>query len=184
MNGELVYLDAGVLVNLCATKRAEEILLAGPYRCAVVEKMREEPLSFWAEALEAGSEQPQSERLPFDTLVHHNALELHEFVFEQCGETFINFAVAFCDVQAMMLAMAVTNLAPVATDDRRIRRELRQLTPTVQVLSTLSLLQSWQQKLHLSDQEMQLLARLVTRRALFNPAEDDPLASWWRELVK
>lgn len=184
MSGELVYLDAGVLVNLCATKRADEILREGPYQYAIVGEMREEPLTYWAEALEPLAEPPQSERLPFDRLIQNNALALHPFSFEQCGETFIDFAVTFRDVQAMMLALAVTNHAAIATDDRYIRRELRRFVPTIPVLSTLSLLHAWQGKLHISDQDMQLLMQLIAKRAFFIPVEDDPLAPWWNRLVR
>ncbi len=177
-----LYLDRGVLLNLCATEHTVEILRALPYQFAVLEDMCQSPLFLYSQSQES-EELSSHQEISIAPLVSAGVLRVEHFEREQYKQAFLAFALHFPDRQAALLALAEQSDAALALDDKCTRRVLHRLAPNLLVISTLTCLYTWQVSTELPDVDMRSILRDVAHRAQFTPPEDDPLCGWWQGLV-
>ena len=179
----LLYIDRGVLTNLCATECAVEILQALPYCCATLNVVVEMPLFLWSTS-RAGEELSARTEAPLISLLNSGVLEVHPAQRELYRQIFIVFACHFRDVQADLFTLATAHSATLAVDDGCTRRILHDIAPDLSLTSTLTLLQSWQIKHQLPDAVVQPALQSMAYKAQFMPLEDDPLLMWWEKIIK
>ncbi len=177
-----LYLDRGVLLNLCATGYAVEILRALPYQCTVLEDICQSPLFLWTQS-QGGEELLEREEIAIAPLVSTGVLRVEHFEREQYKQAFVAFALHIRDRQAAMLAIAEQSDAALALDDKCTRRVLRRLAPHLLVISTLTCLYTWQMNVEIPDADMRAILKDVVHRAQFTPPDDDPLCGWWQGIV-
>lgn len=177
-----LYLDRGVLLNLCATGRTVEVLRALPYQCTVLEDICQSPLFLWTQS-HGGEELLEYEEITIDLLVSAGVLRVEHFVRERYKQAFVAFALHIRDRQAALLAIAEQRNGVLALDDKCTRRVLHRLAPHVPVISTLTCLYTWQMSGELPDTDMQAILKDVANKAQFTPPEDDPLYAWWQGIM-
>lgn len=178
-----LYIDRGVILNLCATGRIVEILETLPYRCTVLDDVCQTPLLLCTNTQE--DEEPlEREEISMASLVSTGVLEVEHFEQERYRQAFVAFAFHIRDRQAALLTVAEQRSATLAVDDKCIRRVLHRLAPYVPVMSTLTCLYTWQMKLQLPDADMRTTLRNMAHQAQFTPSDDDSLFAWWQRLVR
>jgi len=170
-------------VNLWAAEYAREILLAQPYRCAILDEPSAVPLLLWPTN---GSEKELTEReaVSITSLIQSGVLEVHQLPKEQHAQIYIKFARYISDKQTALFTLVATQGALLASDDKRTRRVFRLFFPDSPILSTLTLFHTWQEHDHIDDTDLRKIGQMVEQRAQFLPPEDDPLFFWWRQLIK
>lgn len=178
-----LYIDRGVLLNLCATGHMGDILKALPFRCIILDEMCQSPLMLWTNSQEDEG-LVEHEGVSIASLVSAGVLEVEHFEQERYGQAFVAFASYIPDRQAALLTLAEQLDATLAVDDKRIRRVLHRLAPYVPIKSTLSCLYTWQMSLRLLDSQMQPILRKMAYRAQFTPSDGDPLLDWWQRIVR
>lgn len=191
--GDLVLLDACCLINLFATRRAEKILEALPYRFAVARYVvEEEVLEIGAE--EGGEDSPSnagrvSLHPVLADLIQRRMLEKLDVETVEEEAELVRFAAKLDDGEAHTCALALVRGARVATDDKKAIRVVRaswkrrghEVEP---VLRTSDLLFSWARAHGIGDADLVRIVRAVARRASFFPAKDDPHFERWMELLQ
>ena len=177
-----LYLDGGVLLNLCATGHAVEILRALPYQCAILEDICQTPLFLWTQS-NGGEELLEREEIAIAPLVSAGVLRVEHFEREQYKQAFVIFALRIRDRQAALLALVEQSDAALALDDKCTRRVLHRLAPHVLVISTLTCLYTWQMNVELPDGDLRAILIDVAHKAQFTPLDDDPLCGWWQRIV-
>lgn len=180
--GNLLYIDKNMIANFWATEHAREILLAQPYRCAILDEPGIFPLLLWSEF--GGEEEPiEREEVSITSLIQSGLLEAHQLQREQHVQTYIRFAQHISDKQAALFTLVATQGALLASDDQRTRRIFRQLFPDISIMSTLTFFHTWQKHDHIDDTDLRKIGQVVERRTQFLPPKDDPLLPWWRSLM-
>jgi hypothetical protein len=181
--GSLLYIDRNMIANFWAAEHAREILLAQPYRCAILEEPSIVPLLLWSAK---GSEEEQTEReeVSIASLTQSGVLEAHQLQREHHVQTYIRFAQLISDKQAALFTLVVTQGALLASDDQRTRRIFRQFFPDISIMSTLTFFHTWQKHDHVDDTDLRKIGQIVEQRTQFLPPKDDPLLPWWRHLIK
>jgi hypothetical protein len=181
-SSKTLYLDRGVLLNLCATGHAVEILRALSYQCAVLDDIYPSPLFLWTQS-HGGEELLECQEIAIAPLVSAGVLSVEHFEREQYKQAFVAFALHIPDRQAALLALAEQSDAALALDDKCTRRVLHRLAPHQPVISTLTCLYTWQVSAEIPDVDMRSIVRDVAQRAQFTPPDDDPLCGWWQGIV-
>ena len=137
-----LLLDANCLLNLYATGRLREITVALPYQFWVADYVVEyEALFIWRPGpTDARDVQEPVDLTPLleESLIQRKCLE---HPAEEA--TYVDLAALMDDGEAITGALAFHRGSSVATDDRKARRVLGQYAPSVQLVSTLELLNLW-----------------------------------------
>lgn len=183
-----VFLDSGVLVNLLASGCPDAICTEGPFQYAVAEGVLVQPIPLWkpSEDDDGQFETPQAlaaapQMVNAGELIATGAVTA--FSFESCIVPFVNFAVHLSDNQAKAAALAHSCSAHLATDDRKMRRTLRDLKVGVPLHSTTEIIREWQLASRRTDEEVRSVVQTIATRAQFWPPDDDPMAGWWHQFL-
>ncbi|MBI4311322.1 MAG: hypothetical protein HY681_06015 [Chloroflexi bacterium] len=180
----LLFLDAGPLLNLYATGRIRDIVLAWPSRVGVADYvLEEEALYIWG----PGREPAQEDRQPVDLspLVAEGVIAVYRLETVEERATFVDLAAFMDDGEAVTAALAAHREAAVATDDRKARRAIRERVPDVPLVSTLELLKQWADSLEPpTPDELRTAMLAMQSGATFTPGERDPLYAWWRHRLQ
>src|SRR5258708_22655655 len=148
-----LYIDRGVLLNLCATGYVGDILKALPFRCIILDDVCQSPLMLWTNPQEDEG-LVEHERVSIASLVSTGVREVEHFEQERFRQAFVAFASYIPDRQAALLTLDEQLDATLAVDDKRTRKVLHQLAPYVPIKSTLSCLKTWQTSLQLPDSQI------------------------------
>ena len=97
--------------------------------------------------------------------------------------SFIDLAANLDDGEAVTGALAFRRGWSVATDDRKARRVLGQLSPPVELVSTLELLKLWAEEVQVPSDELGAAMAEMQSSASYRPGARDPLYEWWRSIV-
>jgi len=178
-----LYIDRGVLLNLCATGYVGDILKALPFRCTILDDVCQSPLMLWTNPQEDEG-LLEHERVSIASLVSSGVLEVEHFEQERYRQAFVAFASYIPDRQAALLTLAEQLHATLAVDDKHTRRALDRLAPYIPIQSTLSCLYIWHVDLQLLDAQMQPILRNMAYQAQFTPPDGDPFLDWWQRIVR
>ena len=97
--------------------------------------------------------------------------------------SFIDLAANLDDGEAVTVALAFRRGWSVSTDDRKARRVLGQLSPPVELVSTLGLLKLWAEEVQVPSDELGAAMAEMQSTASYRPGARDPLYEWWRSIV-
>lgn len=190
---ELVFLDACCLINLFATGRAEEILVALPYRFAVARYVLEQEALEIGTAEASGTSDAGESRVALrpliDDLLDKGIMDELDITSKGEETELVRFAADLDDGEAHTCALAIVRGARVATDDRKAIRVLssawkdqgRHGDP---VMTTSELLFAWADGRDIAEPELIGLVRAVARRASFFPPRRDRHFERWMKLLQ
>jgi hypothetical protein len=172
-SGQLVVLDACVLLNLVASGRPlQEFASAADLSFMVVGQAEREVV--WLDPLDP--EDPR-EQIDLEPLVATGRLQRLVLADDELMR-FVALARELDDGEAATIAVAESRGLAVATDDRKARRILSALDPQPVVTSTAAIVRAWAGSR--SDAEVRGCLTSIERRASFLPPRSDPAREWWR----
>lgn len=173
-----LLIDANCLLNLYATGRLREITIAVPYQFWVADfVVKHEALFVWRPDPTDGRD--VKEPIKLDSLLEEGLIQLMRLEHPAEEDTFVGLAAILDDGEAITGALAVHRGCSVATDDRKARRELGQLSPPVRLVSTLELLKWWGKEAQVSRDELGAAMAEMQLSASYRPGRRDPLYQWW-----
>lgn len=178
----LVPLDACCLLNLCATRRLEDILQALPFRAAATDRAAAEVR--YLRRGGSGADADERDLVDLQPLLAAGLLTILHLETEQEAARFVQLAAELDDGEAMTFALAIERGLTVATDDRKALRLLARVAPHLQAHTTAGLLQRWAALRQVSPSEQRQTLLDVQERARFAPNRDDPLQEWWETAVR
>jgi len=169
-------LDTCVLINLLATGRVAEIVrVVAPSRM-VCSAVSEE--SLYLRPLEA---EGRPEHIDLQTLIAAGILTPCQIEGVEEEDLYVTYALELDDGEAMSLAIAQSRNLVLATDERKARRLARENVPQLSILSTAEIIRAWAQGM--DQRDVIAAVRSILTRARFRPADSDPLALWWNEML-
>jgi hypothetical protein len=167
-------LDADVLMNLLATDRLEEILVASGARGILCPRTR-------AESIYLNPRSPSDPRETIDLSPHiDSGILVEASLDEDETATFIRFAAEVDDGEAQVLAVGLHRGLIVATDDRRARNVAAR--EGIGLLSTPELILAWAVRAGRRSDEHRQAITDIEIRARFRPRPGDPSRSEWDRL--
>ena len=179
----LLVLDACCLLNLYATERMRDIVLALSHRVAVAGYVLEqEALFVWRPVLA----EARDEQVPVDlsALVEEGLLQVLRLEHQEEEAMFVDFAALMDDGEAITGALALHRGYGVATDDRKARRIFADRAPTVPLTSTLELLKRWADQSNVTPETLRSAMLAMRSGASYVPREQEPLHEWWYDIVQ
>lgn len=175
----VVVLDASCLLNLYATGRMREIVVAQPFTLAIADPvLRQETL--YVRATNPATEEEEHVDVDLSPLIQDQLIQVVELQGEPEIGTFVDLSADMDDGEAVTAAIALLRGYGIATDDRKARRVLFQRDPNVGVLSTLELLKRWSEHARIAPRELRAAMAAMESGANYIPGERDPLYGWWR----
>jgi len=173
----IIITDASVLINLAASQVSNEILSNVGFSFAVCPDVIREVR--YLRDSETGKEHS------IDLNDHFEAGRLH--LIEPESDEEFELLVDYSSMlgrgpgEAMCFALAESRGLCVAIDDRRaIRRALRKYTE-FKTIGTLEILQLWQQKRLIGDDQMKAVIDSIERLARFHPSRSHSFFEWWEK---
>ena len=169
-------LDTCVLINLLATGRAPEIVrVIAPSRM-VCSAVSEE--SLYLRPLEA---EGRPEAVDLQLLIAAGVLTPCQIEGVAEEDLYVTYALELDDGEAMSLAIAQSRNLVLATDERKARRLARENAPQLSIISTAEIIRAWAEGKERRD--VIAVVHSILTRARFRPADSDPLALWWNEML-
>ena len=173
-----LLIDANCLLNLYATGRLREIIIAVPYQFWVADfVVKHEALFVWRP--DQTNDRDVQEPVDSDSLLREGLIQLMRLEHPAEEATFVDLAAILDDGEAITGALAVHRGCSFATDDRKARRELGQLSPPVKLVSTLELLKRWGKEAQVPMDELGAALAKMRLSASYIPGRRDPLYQWW-----
>lgn len=176
---EIVLLDSGVLVNLLATNKHEEILNSTNkvYKiCSDVSR----------ETLYLRSEEDLNQRVPVgvESLAKSMGLQIVDVENEEEAGLYINYCIHLDDSEAMSLALSRSRNYNLATDERKIRKLFfEDVKDQARLLYTSDLVKLWATVTNQSIEAIKEIINKVKIKAKFIPSTDDPNFVWWEKFL-
>ncbi len=179
MSRRLLLQDACVLINLMASGRFEDIARGGGWQfvvatavCAETHYMRDPATG---------------ESVPIDLALYFAAGLLEQVRVETEAER--NAYIAYAaqrldDGEAMSLALAQSRHLALATDDRRARLIIERENVSVELHSTVSVLQSWEAQCKVPAAEMRRVLERIRNGARFSPRSMTADHAWWTQRLQ
>jgi predicted nucleic acid-binding protein len=175
-HGETAALDACVIINLCASRRVDEILADLPHTfVASGSVLADETL--YVRRGGGGEDAGEKDVLDLQPLISSGVLTLLSIAGEEEQADYVTLAAELDDGEAITIAIARNRRFGVATDDRKARRILAQ--SQTRIYSTLQLLREWCEMRELTAAEISSLLMDVRDRGQFVPPRGDPEQVWW-----
>ena len=174
MPERLLLQDACVLINLVASGRFEDIARHCGFQFAVASAVCAE--------VHFTRDNATGEIVPInlDPYFATALLEKLEIETEAERTAYITFAAQrLDDGEAMSLALADVRHLALATDDRKARLLVVRENLTVELQSTVSLLQRWEGNCSISGEEMRQVLTQIRDCARFIPRPSTPEHAWW-----
>ncbi len=176
---ECVILDACCVVNLYASRHFGRILETIPASVAVATYVRNKE----ARKIYGGPDEhvmQREEQIDLQPFIDRGLLTLVSPESEAENVTYVNFAAALDDGEAITGAIAVHRHWAIGTDDRRALAFFAKAAPQLQRLSTLELMKHWVDTSDLPADVVGTALRNVRLRARYEPHAKHPLYEWWR----
>lgn len=172
-------LDACVLINILASRRADEILTRSGYRFAICTVVSNESIY-----LRSSDPKALPEPVDLNALVHAKCLSVHGLEGSEEQALYVDYAAELDDGEAMTLALAFSRGLLVATDDRKARRIFLENTgDSTRLLSTTQVLKRWCESAALPPETIKELLREISVRGRFSPHSSDPEFLWWSKMI-
>jgi len=177
---KVIAADACVLLNLLATGRAADLLLA------LDSSLISSPLTTAQVRYLAGppDEEGRPTRQPVD-LVALRAAGLFEVkeVPHALLDLYIRCAADLHDADASSIVLAAGFGVPLATDDGLARKVASREAPELEVVGTLALVRKGTSAIGINDEHLVELARNLRLRGNFLPPRQDPDRDWYQKLL-
>lgn len=169
---QALVVDTCVLINLLATDRLDEIALHVAPGFLVCTAVASE--SIYLRPLDA-TQQPEQAIL--DPFFENKILAACDCDNDAEEQLYVNYALELDDGEAMSLAIAHARKLPLATDDKKAKRVIRDRAKHMRVVSTSEILYAW--STGRGRAEIKPVLEAIGIRARFRPPDDDPLIAWW-----
>jgi len=169
---QALVVDTCVLINLLATERLDEIALHVAPGLLVCSAVASE--SIYLRPLDV-TQQP--EQVVLDPFFESKILTACDCDNEAEEELYVNYALVLDDGEAMSLAIAHARKLPLATDEKKATRVIRDSAKHIRVVSTSEILYAW--ATGKGRGEIKPVLEAIGIRARFRPPDDDPLVAWW-----
>jgi predicted nucleic acid-binding protein len=177
MPPRLLLQDACVLINLLASGRFEDIARACGFQFVIASAVRAEALYI--------RDGTTGEPMLIDLEPHLEAGRLEEIRVETEAEraAYVTYAAYLDDGEAMSLALAEARQLPLATDDRKARALVARESISVELSSTVGVLQAWEANAAIQKPEMKMVLARIQTCARFSPSSRTPDGRWWDERI-
>ena len=174
---DCIILDACCIINLYASGQMGDILKSISKSVAVAAYVRDE------EALrifcgQAGNETEEYERIDLQPFIDRGLLRVVTPETEAENITFVNFAAALDDGEAITGAIALHRNWAIGTDDRKAISFFTQNMSHLQVISTLELIKYWVDIANPPLETICLALQKVRVRARYEPNLKHKLYLW------
>ena len=179
---ECLVLDASCLLNLYATGRLGEIVLAFGRQVEVTDYVLEREAIYTWQADSTGAHE-QAVPVDLTLLVEEGLIRVVRLENPEEQETFVALAALVDDGEAATAALALHRGCAVATDDRKARRVFGEFMPDVPLVSTLDLMKQWIDESQVPRDELQAAMDAMRDSASYVPGSRDPLFEWWALIV-
>jgi hypothetical protein len=178
-----LYLDGGVLANLCVADEVAQILSALPYRCVLQPDMlsRRYPINDAnpATAETNINEDANGRYVEVRTLVDSGMLHMCPAWDSEHVRLVVDLSDRCSDRIAHLVAWALLCGGAIGSDDLRTKRLTEEHFPEIKLVTTPHLIQTWQRTYDISDDNVTLVIKQIRHRAFFSPPESDPFRDWW-----
>lgn len=175
-----IYLDGGILLNLVATRRCDEILSALPYQCRTLDNIVAERFTIVNTSAQVGDDATKSS-IEYD-LSTVSSLQICQFDILPHIVELVRFAVRFPDGYARLLSSVVVSGAALATDDNCVRQILNDIGLDIKLLDTVAILQQWQIALKKEDHDVGVIIHDIETYAQFEVPQKHPQREWWNKI--
>lgn len=180
---DCLYVDGGVLANLCVAENIAEILAVLPYQCMLLPSMLHlrYPINDDASSDTSvpGDEEERARYVEVQTLVNYGSLHMCPAWDSDHMQLVVGLTDRFSDRAAHLVAWALVSGGAVGSDDPRTRRLIEEFFPDIRLVTTPELIQHWQVTEAVPDDEARAVIQEIRHRAFFTPATCDPLRAWW-----
>jgi hypothetical protein len=174
---EKIVLDACCLINLFATGRIRDILVALPARLAVATYVaKHEALYVLSDPL---ASDPGRDRIDVEALAAEGLLNLLDLESDEELASYVELAARLEDGEAYTSALAIHRGYTLATDERKVLHLFRTTFPSVRLRTTSNLLKQWADLDCVPTPTLREVLGNVRLRARFIPNRQDPLCAWW-----
>lgn len=179
-----LYLDGGVLANLCVVDVVAEILSALPYRCTLPPEMLERryPINDAVPDANGGGNVKEEEhvrQVEVRLLVDKELLHMCPAWDSAHVRLVVDLSDRLPDRIAHIVAWALLRGGAIASDDLRTRRLTEEYFPEVKLVTTPTLIHVWQRARDVSEADIAMIIRQIRDRAFFVPPASDPFRDWW-----
>ena len=178
---ELV-IDACGLINLLATRREIEVAGALGLRLVIPRVAAEQVGYLWTPPDDEGAQTKVVAN--FEALIRQGRLVVQEIEDDAVVDALVTLATQIDDADAACIALAGVLQRPLVTDDKKARGIAQRTFPAMELMSSLSLLHDASRALGWSDTVLRQVAFDVYHRGNFDPPRADPLADWYRALLR
>jgi predicted nucleic acid-binding protein len=180
VNHSHVILDACCVLNFCASGSFIEIIQSLPAQVVVTKVVRDRELLSLQRLADGGHKDSHQ----FQEAIRKGIILLEDFNAEQEEATFLNYAAELGDDgESATCAIAVHREWAIATDDRQAISFFRREAPSLQILSTLEIIQHWADVSCVSSAELQVVLMNIRSRGRYVPHRNHPLLRWWVGLM-
>lgn len=179
MSRRLLLQDACVLINLMASGRFEDVARYGGWQFVVATAVCAET--------HYTRDPATGESVPIDLAPCFAAglLEQMEVETEAERNAYIAYAAQrLDDGEAMSLALAQSRQIALATDDRRARLLIGQENVSVELHSTVGVLQDWEMHCQVPAAEMRRVLERIRNGARFSPRSATADHLWWTQRLQ
>lgn len=180
MNHNLLIIDACCLINTCASGKLAEIIEGTPFDYVVSKTVHDTEM---VDTEVIDSLNPINMR--YDDIINNGLLKVVDFSGESEIRKFLFYAqIIDGDGEAASLAIAEGNDYILATDDKKAIKITKEYAPNVQLLTTPELMKSWVDTSDPSEQEIKEALSNITVHGRYKPSKNNPLKSWWEEILE
>jgi predicted nucleic acid-binding protein len=172
----IVIQDACVLINLLASGRFEDIASGCGLRFAIASVVSQE--SMYLHNVDSG----EWETIDLKPLIENGMLETLAAESENEKLRYIELALNLDDGEAESVAIAEARNFALATDDKKARNLILRKGLKIELWSTCSLLQHWQGKCSISDNDLKTVLINIFKRGRYRPKCGHPDFDWWTNL--
>lgn len=168
--------DTCVLINLLATDCLADIVPYVAPDLLVCSAVAGE--SIYLRPLDANQ---QPDLVTLDQLFGNGVLRACDCANETEEQLYVNYALQLDDGEAMSLAIAHARNLPLATDEKKAKRVIKDNARHLRVVSTAEILHAW--ATGKTRAEISPVLQAIGVRARFRPPDDDPLSIWWNSFI-
>lgn len=169
--------DACVLINLLGSGRFNDLAAGCGIEFAIVSAVSRETLYLHS------PDPSVREQINLQPLIKDGTLKILDPENENEKLRYIELALSLDDGEAESVAIAESRHFALATDDKKARKLIQNEGIKIELWSTCSLLQLWQNQCSVSDADMKIVIENIFNRARYRPKNGHPGFDWWVGLL-
>lgn len=177
-----LVIDACCTLNVLATRLDVEIVEACDLSFLISDRAHGEALFLHSAPDEEGVRAKESAST--QRLQDAGRFEIRRLDTAALQDAFVECAAQLRDEDASCVALAGVLGLPLMTDDGKERRVAIAIFPTIELVSTLSVLNDAVKALSLSEEAQLRVVTDLRWRGNFAPPRRDPLATWYADLLR